>query len=330
MRAVRQVEAGKLEVFETGAPEPGDGEVLIRVSACGICGSDLSSYKMGLFDGVPGHELAGVIQAVGPAADGWQVGEPVGIDPHLPCGECDQCRSGNEHRCVDAMTRRSVQPGGFSELVTAPLRVVRKLPAGLEPELGCLAEPLAVALRGVNRAGFREGEEAIVVGLGSIGLLAVAALRARGAGPIVGIDPVEARRRLALDLGAAAVYESGGEARGSLEGTPVVLECSGRAEALPLAIDLAAPGGRVSLVGIALAEVTLVPVMWIIHEVTVSGCINSTAEDYMEALGILAATPQIGRIVTRRVPLAGVADAFEALLHPSTDGKVVVDPRLPG
>ena len=330
MRAVRQVEAGRLEVFETDPPVPADGEVLIRVSACGICGSDLSSFKMGLFDGVPGHELAGVIDAVGPAAGGWRVGEAVGIDPHVPCGECDQCRSGNEHRCVDAMTRKSVRPGGFAELIAAPLRVVRKLPAGLPPEVACLAEPLAVALHGVNRAGLRDGEDAIVVGLGSIGLLAVAALRARGAGRIVGIDPVEPRRKLALDLGAAAVYESGGDARGSLQGVPVVLECSGRASSLPLAIDLAASGGRVSLLGIALAEVTLVPVMWIIHEVTVSGCINSTAEEYTEALGILSANPKLGRIVTRRVPLDGVPEAFEALLHPSTDGKVVVDPRLQG
>src|SRR2546430_13345759 len=118
MRAVRQVEAGRLEAFETDPPEVQDQEVLIRVSACGICGSDLSSYKMGLFDGVPGHELAGVIEAVGPSADGWQVGQAVGIDPRMACGECEQCRHGNQHRCVDAMTRKSVQPGGFAELVS--------------------------------------------------------------------------------------------------------------------------------------------------------------------------------------------------------------------
>lgn len=330
MRAVRQVEAQRLEVVAEQVPVPAGEELLIRVSGCGICGSDLSSFKMGLFDGVPGHELAGVVEAVGPGVEGWAPGDAVGIDPRLPCGECEECRSGNSHRCVDAMTRKTVHPGGFAELVVAPLSVVRRLPEGLEPELACLAEPLAVALHGIGRADFRAGQDAIVVGLGSIGLLCVAALRHLGAGRIHGIDPVAARRRLATRVGAASVFEDGGEARGSLLGAPVVLECSGRPEALPLAIDLAAPGGHVSLLGIALAEVTLVPVMWVIREITVRGCINSSGEDYRRALAMLARDPGIGRIVTTRIPLGELPAMFEALLHPSGQGKVVVDPRLAG
>ncbi|HEX4216275.1 MAG TPA: alcohol dehydrogenase catalytic domain-containing protein [Candidatus Dormibacteraeota bacterium] len=330
MRAVRQVEAQRLEVVAEEAPAPGEEELLIRVSGCGICGSDLSSFKMGLFDGVPGHELAGVVEAVGPGAEGWAPGQAVGIDPRLPCGECDECRSGNSHRCVDAMTRRTITPGGFAELVTAPLSVVRRLPQGLEPEVACLAEPLAVALHGIERADLQPGQDAIVVGLGSIGLLCVAALRHLGAGRIHGIDPVAARRRLAVEAGADTVFEDGGGARGSLQGVPVILECSGRPEALPLAIDLAAPGGHVSLLGIALAEVTLVPVMWIIREITVRGCINSSGDDYRHALAMLAADPGIGRIITTRIPLEELPAMFEALLHPSDQGKVVVDPRLRG
>lgn len=327
MRAVRQIEALRLELAELPVPEPGPGEVRLRVHACGICGSDLSSFKSGLFDGVPGHELAGVIDELGPGVEGWAIGEPVGIDPRLPCGECDQCQAGNFHRCVDSLTRKTVDPGGFAEFVTAPLSVVRHLPAGLAPELACLAEPLAVGLHGISHAGLERGEDALVVGLGSIGLLATAALRARGAGRIAGIDPVAARRELASRLGADQLFESAGDARATLNGPPVVLECSGRPESIGLAIDLAGQGGRVVLLGIPLAEVSLFPVMWIIHEVSVTGSINSTAHDYQEALGVLASTPGIAQIVTRRASLPEVPAAFERLLHPTDDGKIVVDPR---
>src|SRR5205814_5270075 len=106
-----------------------------------------------------------------------------------------------------------------------------------------------------------------------------------------------------------------------------VLECSGRPEALQLAIDLARPGGRVALLGIAVAEVTVIPVFWITREITVTGSINSRAEDFEEALRLLQAEPAVAGIVTRRVGLEEVPATFEALLHPSGVGKVVIDPR---
>jgi NADPH2:quinone reductase len=167
-----------------------------------------------------------------------------------------------------------------------------------------------------------------VLGLGSIGLLATAAVRRLGAGRVVGIDPVDVRRDLAAGLGAAAVFPSAAGARAEVDGAPVVLECSGRPEAIQQAIDLAAPGGRVVLLGIAVAEATVIPVFWITREINVSGSINSRLEDFEEALALLADDPGVGRIVTRRVALDEVPATFEALLHPSGVGKVVVDPRL--
>jgi threonine dehydrogenase-like Zn-dependent dehydrogenase len=113
-----------------------------------------------------------------------------------------------------------------------------------------------------------------------------------------------------------------------VDGAPVVLECSGRPEAIQQTIDLARPGGRVALLGIAVAEVTVIPVFWITREITVSGSINSRQEDFEEALRLLAARPEVARIVTRRIALSEVPATFEALLHPSGVGKVVIDPRL--
>ena len=330
MKAVSLVEAERLEVVDLPAPEAEPGELLLRVTACGICGSDLTSYKRGLFIGVPGHEVAGVIEAVGAGVEGWRAGEAAVLEPSEGCGACDECRAGSYHRCIESLTGSgTTRPGGFAELMAARADRLRQLPDGLTPEVACLAEPLSVAIHGTRRVGVAPGEDAIVLGLGSIGLLATAALRWLGAGRVFGVDPVDVRRELASGLGAEAVFERARDARADVEGAPVVLECSGRPEAIQQAIDLASPGGRVALLGIAVAEVTVIPVFWITREITVSGSINSRQDDFDEALRLLAARPEVASIVTRRVGLAEVPATFEALLHPAGVGKVVVDPRLP-
>ncbi|HEY7201376.1 MAG TPA: alcohol dehydrogenase catalytic domain-containing protein, partial [Candidatus Dormibacteraeota bacterium] len=204
MRAVSQVEADRLEVVDLPAPEAGAGELLLRVSGCGICGSDLTSFKRGLFIGVPGHEVAGVVEAVGEGVEGWRPGDAAVLQPSAGCGSCDECRAGGYHRCIESLTGSgTTRPGGYAELMAARADRLRALPAGLAPEVACLAEPLSVAIHGIRRAGGpRDGEDAIVLGLGSIGLLATAALRWLGAGRVYGADPVEVRRTLAADLGA--------------------------------------------------------------------------------------------------------------------------------
>jgi len=326
---VSLVEAERLEVVEMPAPEAAAGELLLRVSGCGICGSDLSSYKRGLFLGVPGHEVAGLVDVVGAGVEGWRPGDAAVLQPSTGCGGCDQCAAGDYHRCIDSLTGSgTTRPGGYAELMVARADRLHRLPERLPPEVGCLAEPLSVAIHGIRRSGIEPGQDAMVVGLGSIGLLAVAALRARAAGRVFGVDPVEVRRQLAAGLGADGVFSRASDARADLDGAPVVLECSGRPEAIQQAIDLARPGGRVVLLGIAVAEVTVIPVFWITREVTVTGSINSQLEDFEEALQVLASRPEIGRIVTRRVGLADVPATFEQLLHPAGVGKVVIDPRL--
>jgi threonine dehydrogenase-like Zn-dependent dehydrogenase len=328
VRAVSLVDAERLELIELPAPEAEAGEVLIRVSACGICGSDLSSYKRGLFIGVPGHEVAGIVQSVGPGVEGWAVGDAAVLEPSGGCGACDQCLAGSYHRCIESLTGSgTVRPGGFAELMAVRANRMRRLPEGLSPDIACLAEPLSVAIHGIRRARLNRGEESIVLGLGSIGLLAVAALGWFGAGRVFGVDPVEVRRQLASELGTSGVFGRATEVRAAMDGTPLVLECSGRPEAIQQAIDLALPGGRVVLLGIAVAEVTLVPVFWITREITVLGSINSQLEDFDAALQLLAARPEVSNIVTRRISLAEVPQTFVELLHPSGMGKVVIDPR---
>ena len=183
--------------------------MVVRVDGCGICGSDLTSYKVGLFtDAVPGHEVAGVIEAVGDGVTGWAAGDAAVIDPKIPCGVCDDCRAGASYRCAMALTAGIgfARDGGFAEQVAVPAALLHRLPPGLALEHACLVEPLSVAIHGVERARpprrrRRGGDRARL----RSGCFTVATLHARGIGPIIGVDPVEDRRSLALDLGAATV-----------------------------------------------------------------------------------------------------------------------------
>ena len=331
MRAVRLVEAHRLELVDIPSPEATPGEVVVRVDGCGICGSDLTSYKVGLFtDAVPGHELAGVIDAVGEGVTGWAPGDTAVIDPKIPCGACEDCRRGASYRCAMALTSGIgfARDGGFAERVAAPASLLHHLPAGLQLEHACLVEPLSVAIHGVDRARLHPGDPVVVIGLGPIGLFTVATLHARGIGPIVGVDPVADRRRLALDLGAAVAVTELREVRDHTAPTPAVIECSGFAPLLHSAADLVAPGGRLVLVGVPFGEATVIPLMWVTRETEIVGSIASNAADFAVSLEMLAADPGIARVATRRVSLAQAPEVFEELITPSSGAKVIVDPRL--
>lgn len=331
MRAVRLLDAHLLELEEVPEPEAMPGEVVIQVDGCGICGSDLSSYKVGLFAGtVPGHELAGTVHAVGDGVALWQAGDTAVIDPKIPCGSCDDCRSGSGYRCAMALTAGIgfARDGGFAERVAVPAANLHRLPAGLALEHACLVEPLSVAIHGVERARAHPGAAAVVVGLGPIGLLTVATLHARGAGPIVGADPVADRRQLALDLGATAAVAEIREVRGVVGPVAAVIECSGHAPVLQAAADLVTTGGRLVLVGVPFGETTVAPIMWVTREIEIIGSIASGTADFEVSLAMLAADPAIAGIVTRRASLAELPQAFEELITPASGGKVIVDPRL--
>jgi threonine dehydrogenase-like Zn-dependent dehydrogenase len=331
VRAVKLVDAHLLELVQVPEPEAMPGEVVVRVDGCGICGSDLTSYKVGLFTGtVPGHELAGVVDAVGDGVAGWRVGDETVIDPKIPCGVCDDCRGGAGYRCAMALTAGIgfARDGGFAERVAVPAALLYRIPPGLALEHACLVEPLSVAIHAVERTRLHPGDAAVVIGLGSIGLLTVATLRARGVGPIVGVDPVADRRRLALDLGAAAAVAELREVRDVIGPPPAVIECSGYAPLLHAAADLVAPGGRLVLVGVPFGEATVVPLMWVTREIEIIGSIASSGADFEASLRMLAGDPDIARIVTRRASLAEVPEVFVELITPASGGKVVVDPRL--
>lgn len=331
MRGVKLVAAHDLQVTELPDPEPAAGEAVVHVDGCGICGSDLSSYKAGLFTGsVPGHEFAGTIDAVAQDVTGWTAGDRVVVDPKLPCGMCDDCTGGAAHRCAMALTAGIgfLRDGGFAQRAAVPVHLLHRLPGTLSVRDACLVEPLSVAVHGVERAGLREPGSAVVVGLGPIGLFTVAVLRARGMDPIIGVDPVGDRRRLALQLGAGNVVAEAHEVRGTAPPATAVFECSGRPELLHTAADLVAPGGVLVLLGVPFGEATVLPLMWVTREIRITGSIASTTDDFRRSIAMLAADRSLAQIVTHRIALDEVPAAFEDLIAPSAGGKIVVDPAL--
>ena len=330
MRAVKLVDAHQLEIVELPDPEPQHGEVVVRVDGCGICGSDLSAYKVGLFsDNVPGHEFAGVIDAVGAGVEGWTAGDRTVVDPKMPCGVCEECTSGNAHRCAIALTAGLgfARPGGFAERVLAPAHLLHRVPEALSLHDACLVEPLSIAIHGVERAN-GAGGLAVVVGLGPIGLFTVAVLAARGVTQVIGVDPVGDRRRLAEELGASITLATAGEVRAAAPPASRVFECSGHPDVLHTAADLVAPGGTMVMVGVPFGEAKVAPLMWVTREITVVGSIASSEADFVASIDMLARNPRLAHIVTRRVSLDEVPEVFEELIAPSQGGKVVVDPSL--
>ncbi|HEY4868493.1 MAG TPA: alcohol dehydrogenase catalytic domain-containing protein, partial [Candidatus Dormibacteraeota bacterium] len=141
MRAVRLVDAHQLEVVELPDPKPEAGEVVVRVDGCGICGSDLSSYKVGLFsDAVPGHEFSGTVESIGAGVTDWKPGDRTVVDPKMPCGVCDDCRAGAAWRCAIALTAGLgfARDGGFAERVLSPAQLLHRIPESLDLHDACL------------------------------------------------------------------------------------------------------------------------------------------------------------------------------------------------
>ncbi len=304
MRAWVLEDFGRLEPHCLEAPQ-GEG-VLLRVAACGVCGSDLSVYK-----GSPamrarwqpplvlGHEVVGVV-AEGPPD--W-LGRAVAVNPLVACGRCAYCRAGRENLCPQRTNLGFHYPGGFAQQIRVPLGQLYPLPPGLPLWKGALAEPLAVALRAVELAGPLLGRRAWVVGGGAIGSLVAWALRQGGAG--VWVSETNPLRQAWLAEQGFAL----GPAEGGFD---LVFETVGSAASLEAAVQGVAPGGRVVLVGLAESMPPLPLQRVVLQEVEIKGSYVFTHADFQRAVALLPKLPE-GLAQVR--PFEEVREVFAALLQ---------------
>jgi L-iditol 2-dehydrogenase len=246
-------------------PDPGPGEVQVRVAAVGICGSDLHSYSEGAVGDTPcvypmvlGHEPSGVVTKAGAGVTGWSPGDRAALEPALFCYHCEFCLSGHHNVCANLRFMSNPgEPGFFREYANLPARNLLALPAGLSLEHATLVEPLAVALHSMQFVALRPGETAAVFGVGPIGLLTVIALKLAGAGRIWAIDPVAHRRDLARVVGVDAALDPRAVdpvrqilADTGNRGVDVAIDCAGKDNSVNQSIHAVRNAGRVVVTAI--------------------------------------------------------------------------------
>jgi 2-desacetyl-2-hydroxyethyl bacteriochlorophyllide A dehydrogenase len=330
-------------VEEVPTPEAGADDVVVEVSVCGICGSDLHTYLHGSFvepGQIMGHEFSGRVVEAGADVEGLAVGDRVTAVPIVPCGECARCAEGRYNLCAVAWTTGIAygKPGAFAELVRIPHSVpgenVFKLDDDVSDEAGATVEPLAVAVHAVNLLDGVDGSTALVLGLGTIGQQVAQVLRARGAARVIGIDLSELRLDAARELGADAFDGSPGveqviaDALGDGEEIDLVFECSGVPALATAAIDAVRGGGTIVVLALYDDPVTFNPTALVQKELRLQGSIAYTSKDFAEALELLkSGAARADTLITQRERLDDVADAFLVQLEKDRSLKVLVKPN---
>jgi L-iditol 2-dehydrogenase len=333
VRAARLHAPGDLRLADEPAPRPGPGMSLVRVTAVGICGSDLHWWsEAGIGDAtlarplVLGHEAAGVI------AEGDGRGTRVAIDPAIACGTCPPCRRGYRNLCVRIrFAGHGGQDGAMREFMAWPSHLLHPLPDRVADVEGAVLEPLGVALHALDLGHLRLGGSVLVAGCGPIGLLLIQVLRVAGAGRITAVEPLAHRREAAARAGADAVLAPAEAGDGELldatgGGADTGFEMAGHDDAVRLAMAAARPGGRVVLGGIPGDDRTTFQASTARRKGLTIAMVRRMNDVYPRAIGLAAAgRVDLAVLVSHRF---GLADAPEAFTVAARRGglKVVVEP----
>ncbi|MCW3013643.1 MAG: hypothetical protein JWO02_735 [Solirubrobacterales bacterium] len=345
MQAVEWRAPHELVVVQRPEPQPRDGQMVVEVANCGICGSDLHSYNKG-FAAEPGqvlgHEFCGVVLSA-PGVDGVQEGDRVTVRPLTPCRTCDRCLEGNVHLCESSAADNVGygSPGAFAERVLVPRARVGEtvfvLPDSVDDRAGALVEPLAVSLRAVRIAAAGRDDVVLVLGGGMIGLGAARFLKLAGAGTIVLSDPSPLRRERALALGADIVIDpltqdttavmrelTGPGGMGLGARADVVIDCAGVAVAFKDALKCVRHGGTVVLAAMYGQRIELVPDRIVEKELSVRGSF-AYKDEFPDVIAALAdGSVDAELFISHHFPLERTPEAFLAQLDRDRSLKVLV------
>jgi L-iditol 2-dehydrogenase len=344
MNALVLTEYSRLELLDRPQPLPGPGELLVKVAACGICGSDVHGFDGSSGRRIPplvmGHEAAGTVAEVGRGVKQFGVGDRVTFDSTIYCGECRFCKQGEMNLC----DRREVlgvscgdyrRDGAFADYVMVPERITYKLPDAMPFEEAAMLEAVSVGLHAVAMSDLRGGETALVIGAGMIGLLTLQAARAAGCSRVFIADVDATRLELARQLGATETLQLTGsdlvrKCQELTEGTgvDVVLEAVGRDETVSTAIDAVRKGGTVTLIGNVTPEVKLPLQKVVSRQLRLQGTAASCGE-YPHAIELITnGTMQVKPLITAVAPLSEGAEWFRRLYaHEPGLMKIVLTPE---
>lgn len=327
-RVARLYAAHDLRVEEDEVPAPGPGQVLLRMAAGGICGSDLHYYHDGGFGPVrvrepiiSGHEASGRVAALGEGVDGPAPGTLVAVSPSQPCGDCDYCRAGQPIHCLSmrfmgSAMRLPHEQGMFRDLLVVPAAQVHAFPDTTTPAEAACAEPLAVCLHAVAQAGDVAGKRVLITGAGPIGLLVLAAARQAGATDITVTDLTDAALERARAMGATQAINVAAdpdalapltEGKGQVD---VAFDCSAAGPALRNAFAALRPRGTLVQVGVT-GDVTIPLNMLVGKEITWRGSQRFHAE-FADAVRLIGSRAiDVRPIISHSLPLERAAEAFD-------------------
>lgn len=336
MKAAVFYEKGKIVVEESPIQEPGDYEVLIRVKAAGVCGTDMHIFAgaQGATECEPpvilGHEFSGIVERTGAKVTKVKAGDHVTVDPNISCGSCYQCRKGAPHYCDNMVATGVNFNGGFAEYCTVLEKQVFVLPEDMSFEVGAMCEPLACCLHGIDLAQIQPGDGVVIIGAGTIGLIMVQLAKLSGAAQVAVLEPMEKRREMALQIGADLAVDSIHlDPKEELEkagfgSVDVVIECVGRNETMAQAIDIAGKGGTAVLFGVADpdSEIPFSPYKAFQKELTVkSSFVNPLTQGRAVRL-LSGGRLNIRPLISDCIPLGQIEEAFTK----RHAGKVVILP----
>lgn len=335
MRALRLESVGNLFVREVDKPVPGPDDLLVRVEACGICGTDRHLF-LGEFPSRPpvtiGHEFAGIVEAVGADVTGFAIGDRITGDPNISCGRCPQCTAGRVNLCRKLEAIGIHSDGGMADYVLVPQKQAFLLPSDLHPLHGVFCEPLACCIHGVDMGAIRTGDSVVVLGGGVIGLLTVQLAKLAGATTVIVSTRQEAKRRLAEEIGATATVDpTAGDVIDAIigpnglipDGADVVIECAGVRETMAQSMRLAKPGGTVVILGVMAqgVKIEVEPFDILFRELRVLGSFVNPFTQRRAAELIASGVINVDKLISRRVSLE---EAAEAVRNPAHAGEIRV------
>jgi 2-desacetyl-2-hydroxyethyl bacteriochlorophyllide A dehydrogenase len=315
MKAANIINPNQLQIVEMPTPEPGPDEVLIKVMASGICGTDVHIYRgeyLGGYPVIPGHEFAGVVEAVGDGVERFKAGDRVAVEPNIACDNCEDCLNNRQNFCQNWTAVGVTRPGGMAQYVTAPEKAAFSI-GSLPFEVGAFMEPLSCVVHGVERLDPAMGARTAIVGAGPIGILLLQVLQAQGAGEMTVVDKNTGRTAYAKAMGADVTLTS----LDALEkdGYEVVVDATGAPTVMERCINFARPGGKVLLFGVPPAGEKLAMEGFAIFRkgLTVLSSYTSVRNSY-QALELLhRGRVLLEGLVSHRLPLQGLVDGIEML-----------------
>ncbi len=347
MKAAVWHQKGDIRIEDVPEPSPGPGQVKLKVKACGICGSDLHEYNQGPFiipkrphpltgrhEGpvILGHEFSAEIAELGENIKGnLKPGDRVTVNPLIYCGECYYCKRGMLNMCTKLGTIGFAADGAFAEYMLVGEYAVHKLPEQITDEMGTFVEPLAVAVNAVNRSRLKIGDSVTIVGAGPIGLLVLQVCLAAGASKVFVVEPDQARRKLAGELGAEAVFdpreENAGKAVAELTDglrSDIAFDCVGSQAAFDTAVKVTARRGRICVAGLSLEPIQVEFIRLWGHEKEIT--FSSGYEDeFPAAIALLADGRVSGELmITKRISLDDLVDKGILSLADADEGNIKI------